>query len=138
METTQRTTLTELRRNATLRLRDGHDRTVAVFEGQIWVTQSGDSNDFIVSAGDSLTLRSHGITVIQALNHARIMVLEPAADQGFSTSYELQRLARANRAAVLGEMLGNGLHAARQALVQALSSRPSHATPIGTAWATRA
>jgi hypothetical protein len=138
METTQRTTLTELPRDALLRLRDGHDRTVAVFEGQVWVTQSDDRNDYIVAAGDSLTLRRHGVTVIQGLHDSRVMVLEPVADDPAATGYELQRRARAHRDAVFGEALGDGLHAVRQAVVQALSSRLNQSAPIRTAWATRA
>lgn len=70
--------LTDLPRNATLRVADdGRPHVVAVFEGQVWVTQSGDSDDFIVSAGESVRLDGRGLGVVQAMVDSRITVLEP-------------------------------------------------------------
>jgi Protein of unknown function (DUF2917) len=137
METGLNHKLTDLRRDATLRLRDGHDRVVAVFEGQVWVTQSGDPHDFIVGAGESLALDRPGLAIVQGLRDSRIMVLEPETIV-LPSSYELRHQARAQRDAVLGAALSRGFRAAKRALVQAFAHRPSDPPPVRTAWATRA
>jgi hypothetical protein len=71
--------LTDLPRDYTLRIADGRAHVVAVFEGQVWLTQDGDLRDVFLEAGESFGFESSGVTLVQAMRDARLLVSEPAA-----------------------------------------------------------
>jgi hypothetical protein len=68
--------LTRLPQGATLRIVNGEERVIAVFQGQVWITQDNDPRDFFLGAGESLALDRPGLTVVQAFEDTRLMVLE--------------------------------------------------------------
>jgi hypothetical protein len=71
--------LTDLPRGGTLRIADGRSHVVAVFEGQVWLTQDGDLRDVFLEAGESFNSGSSGVTLVQAMRDARLLVSDPAA-----------------------------------------------------------
>src|SRR5262245_57588263 len=105
MSTAMRHQLTELPAHHMLRIVNGEDRVIAVFEGQVWVTQDNDPRDFILGAGESLSLDRPGLSVIEAFHDARVMLVDAAAPTGTAalSAYELHRDARTRRAEALGD-----------------------------------
>jgi hypothetical protein len=79
MSQAQRHPLTDLPRDGTLRIADGRAHVVAVFEGQVWLTQDGDARDVFLEAGESFNFESSGVTLVQAMRDARLLVSGPAA-----------------------------------------------------------
>jgi hypothetical protein len=71
--------LTDLPRDGTLRIADGQAHVVAVFEGQVWLTQDGDQRDVFLEAGESFNVKSAGVTLVQAMRDARLVVSDPTA-----------------------------------------------------------
>jgi len=47
-------------------------------DGSLWVTFEGQSNDYVIDAGESIRL-PRGLSVVQALSSSRIEVCEKAA-----------------------------------------------------------
>jgi hypothetical protein len=82
MSQAQRHPLTDLPRDGTLRIADGRAHVVAVFEGQVWLTQDGDARDVFLEAGESFNFESSGVTLVQAMRDARLLVSGPAALDG--------------------------------------------------------
>jgi len=66
--------LTDLPRDRTLRIADGKAHVIDVFEGQVWLTQNGDLRDVFLEAGDSFSFDGRGLTLVQALRDARLLV----------------------------------------------------------------
>jgi hypothetical protein len=129
-----RPTLTDLPRGETLRVADGKSHVIAVFEGQVWLTQDGDLRDVILEAGDTFAFDSPGVTLVHAFIDARLMVLDAQADSLVETidSVELHRRARALRDAAVGALIARGL-AAAEAAVTRLARRLVAAGPVGAA-----
>jgi len=125
--------LTDLPQGATLRIVNGEDRVIAVFQGQVWITQDNDLRDFFLEAGESFALDRPGLTVVQAFRDARLMVLDakPQGEQQVN-AYELQRRARAARDAAVGDALARAATALRAMLVRAGQRWASrgHAHPL--------
>jgi len=66
--------LTDLARDQTLRIADGKAHVIDVFEGQVWLTQNGDLRDVFLEAGDSFSFDGRGLTLVQAMRDARLLV----------------------------------------------------------------
>ena len=101
MDTTLPRAATPLRKGALLRLQHARGRAVAVFSGCLWVTQEGDVKDTIVGAGEELTIRKSGRTVITALEASCLTLVEPETDAETSLSDRRQtwRASRGTRGA---------------------------------------
>lgn len=52
----------------TLDIKDGLGLLITALCGAVWITQTGDHNDVILSRGDSFTLNRDGLAVISALS----------------------------------------------------------------------
>jgi Protein of unknown function (DUF2917) len=65
-------------------LPDAEGSTVAVLWGSVWLTQDGDSRDYELNAGESLTIRGDGQTVISAFENSAITILQPCEDVALS------------------------------------------------------
>lgn len=57
----------------------GEGTRVIALSGYVWITQAGEERDVTLAAGDSVVLESDGETVIEALDGAATVLLEPAA-----------------------------------------------------------
>ncbi|CAN0416004.1 unnamed protein product, partial [Phaeothamnion confervicola] len=60
-----------------LSLRDGAGTRVLCRAGNLWVTQEGDLKDAVVRAGEVLTIRKSGRTIISALDAASLALYGP-------------------------------------------------------------
>ncbi len=61
-------------------VQDGIGTRIVVRSGVLWITQEGDVKDTIASAGDMLTIRKPGRTVITALESSSLNLFEPDAE----------------------------------------------------------
>ncbi len=66
-----------LGKDSLLRIRRGRGHTVMVLEGLAWVTQDGDPRDIFLAPGESFTLDCPEMTLVQALEDTRLLVLAP-------------------------------------------------------------
>lgn len=119
MCTSARHPLTRLPQGATLRIVNGAERVVAVFQGQVWITQDNDPRDFFLGAGESLALDQPGLTVVQAFEDTQLMLLDAEPQAELPSTYQLHRQARAARDAAIGEALAHGAAAAKAVLARA-------------------
>ena len=60
-----------------LRVDDGADLVVYVWEGALWLTQEGDLADRIVSAGEAFRLDRNGTAVLCALERSTLTLTAP-------------------------------------------------------------
>ena len=79
MDSTLQYLLTQLRKDAYLRLSNAQGRTVAVFRGQVWIAQEGDRRDVFVGSGGTFTIDRPGLVIVEALQETSLLVLEPDA-----------------------------------------------------------
>ena len=63
-----------------LRVRDGRGWTIAVIEGEVWITQDGDFRDIVIEAGGRFRLGSGGLSLVHALRHSGITLLVPVPE----------------------------------------------------------
>ena len=91
-----------LERGGVVRIEDGKGMLFYVWDGELWITQDGDSRDFIVPAGGSLTLDRDGVTLAQALDAPTVVHIgsasalgawsrHAAASNGFGSSSQSNR-----------------------------------------------
>ncbi len=52
---------------------------VRCLSGMVWVTQEGDSRDYILERGDTFRVERRGAVAVQALSSARIVAGEASA-----------------------------------------------------------
>jgi hypothetical protein len=90
------TALLALQRGHTLALADSRGAVIRVLAGDVWITQDGDLNDHLASAGEWFRISRDGATVVQALHDARFVV-EAAHASALETWQE--PLARPRKAA---------------------------------------
>jgi hypothetical protein len=77
-----------LRKDAMLRLRDGAGVQIACRDGTAWITLDNDRRDFVLEAGDHLTINEHRRTLITALAASAItLCAAPAAAQSPNQRY---------------------------------------------------
>ena len=70
----------KLDKNQSLRLHDAAGTIIVVVWGTVRVTQHGDPRDYVLGAGESLTLNASGITLACAMQDAAFSILEVSAD----------------------------------------------------------
>lgn len=75
----------ELEGGQTLRLRDALGASVAVVAGEVWLTQEGDPKDVVLAAGEHHVVERGGLSVLQALDDARVTIVH-AGGAGASSS----------------------------------------------------
>ena len=66
--------VTDLPGGRVLRVTDGQGHGVAVFEGVVWITQTGDDRDVFLRPGEHFHYDHDGIAVVEALSDARVTV----------------------------------------------------------------
>ncbi|WP_088278351.1 DUF2917 domain-containing protein [Ideonella sp. A 288] len=76
MDASQHPLLTLLPKDAVRRLRGERGRGIAVFRGQVWLTQDGDLRDIVLDAGESFDFDRPGHVVVQALGDASLLLYE--------------------------------------------------------------
>jgi len=67
-------------RGSVLRIEDGRDLLLYVWEGSLWVTQQGDPRDRYVGAGEWFRLDRNGLAVASALRRTRMTITAPAPE----------------------------------------------------------
>jgi hypothetical protein len=127
--------LIPLRNGAVLHRCGGKGRGIAVFKGQVWLTQSGDHRDLILAAGESFDFDRPGIVVVQAFADASVVWFEGTghepdralrddplrrADGSRITAFALQRAARDMRNAAIARALLRAAGAASFAWTRAV------------------
>lgn len=68
-------------RGSLLRVEDGADLLVYVWEGELWLTQEGGRRDTYLEAGDWFRLDRDGLTVLQALSRSVVTITSPSPVQ---------------------------------------------------------
>jgi len=63
-----------LQQQELLTVRDGKGWKVQSLAGAVWITQEGELDDVILEAGESFTVERDGLTVIQAVGEATVVV----------------------------------------------------------------
>jgi hypothetical protein len=69
-----------LRRGEVLRIDDGEGAMLHLAEGELWITQTGDPRDVFLAAGEAIVLDRPGLTVVVALQPARLNVVDIAPE----------------------------------------------------------
>jgi Protein of unknown function (DUF2917) len=67
-------------RGSVLRIENGRDLLLYVWEGGIWVTQQGDPRDRYVAAGEWFRLDRNGLAVASALRRSTMAITAPAPE----------------------------------------------------------
>lgn len=67
-------------RGSVLRIEDGRDLLLYIWEGGIWVTQQGDPRDRYVAAGQWFRLDRNGLAVASALRRTTLTITAPAPE----------------------------------------------------------
>ena len=66
-----------LERGSVLRVEDGCDLLIYVWQGSLWLTQERDARDRYLGAGDWFRLDRDGVTLASAANRATLTVTAP-------------------------------------------------------------
>lgn len=69
-----------LSKDALLRIRKGRGQVVTVLEGLVWITQDANPRDTFLADGESMQLEGSHMTVVQALQDTRLVVLAPPVE----------------------------------------------------------
>lgn len=69
-----------LRQGAHMRIVDGLEQVIYVWEGAVWITQEGDREDYLRRAGEWFRLDRNGTTVVCAIGKASLTVAAPARE----------------------------------------------------------
>jgi hypothetical protein len=64
-------------RGSVLRIEDGRDMVIYVWEGGLWLTQEGDRRDRYLGAGDCFRLECNGVTLAQATARSAVSLTAP-------------------------------------------------------------
>jgi Protein of unknown function (DUF2917) len=67
-------------RGSVLRIEDGQDMVVYVWEGGVWLTQEGDPRDRYLGPGDCFKLDRDGFALAQALERTTLSLTAPQPD----------------------------------------------------------
>jgi len=67
----------ELERGGMLRIEDGRDMTVYLWNGSVWLTQDGDQRDVLLGAGGWFRIERKGVTVVYALAECALTLTSP-------------------------------------------------------------
>jgi hypothetical protein len=64
-------------RGSMLRVEDGQDMVINVWEGGIWLTQEGDRRDRHLGPGDCFRIERDGVTLAQAIERSTVSLTAP-------------------------------------------------------------
>jgi hypothetical protein len=68
--------LTRLEPGEFLHIRGGDGQLIAVFDGQVWITQDNDLRDAFIASGGSFLLDRPGAALVHALRPTKLLVLD--------------------------------------------------------------
>lgn len=68
-------------RGSVMRIEDGRDLLIYVWQGGLWLTQEGDGRDRYVGAGEYFRLDCDGVALAQATRRSAVTLTAPAAEQ---------------------------------------------------------
>jgi hypothetical protein len=71
----------DLERGSMLRIEDGRDILVYVWEGEIWLTEHCERRDRLMRAGDWYRLERQGAAIGQAIERSVVMLTAPEPEQ---------------------------------------------------------
>jgi chemotaxis response regulator CheB len=135
--------LTHLAKNEILRVHDGRDRGIAVFGGSVWVTQTSDPRDHVLSAGQTFAFDRPAGAIVQALSSASVLVFEVdplhrretrsrrSVPDVQRSSLEWHLEARRQRALAIGDAIAGGVAALRKLLSRGLGRAEPVAAGMG-------
>ena len=52
--------------------------TIVCKKGLVWLTQSGDNNDHVLTDGEKFTLDRRGVVLLEALPFAQVSIIPPS------------------------------------------------------------
>lgn len=103
-----------LTRGSMLRIEDGRDILVYVWEGEIWLTEHGERRDRLLRAGDWHRLERQGAAIGYALERSVLTLTAPVPEQfarrivlikaGSAAPVELYNAARARKSGLAGRL----------------------------------
>lgn len=64
-------------RGSVLRIEDGRGILVYAWDGQLWITQAGDTQDYFLAAGEWFMLDCEGVTLIHATRRSVVTLTAP-------------------------------------------------------------
>ncbi|HEY8252738.1 MAG TPA: DUF2917 domain-containing protein [Burkholderiales bacterium] len=67
-------------RGSILRIEDGRDRLIYVWEGELWLTQEGDGRDRCLGPGSWFRLDRKGVAVAQAIRRSTVTLSAKAGE----------------------------------------------------------
>jgi len=69
--------MVELDRGGMLRIEDGREMLIYLWEGSAWLTQDGDGRDVMLGAGGWFRIDRKGVTVVYALADSTLTLTSP-------------------------------------------------------------
>ena len=88
---------TPLQRRQTFQLRARRGERIDCRTGQLWITQDGDPRDVVLRAGESFDLDRGTPTIVQALETATVLILDPVVPPHRTMAQRARRVAAALR-----------------------------------------
>jgi len=73
--------MVRINRGGMLRIEDGREMQIYVWEGSAWLTQDGDGRDVLVGAGGFFRLDRKGVAVVYALADCALTLTSPHAER---------------------------------------------------------
>lgn len=70
-----------MRRGSVLRVEDGRELVIYVWEGALWLTQEGDARDRYLGAGSWFRLDRDGVALAQATSRSTITLTAPEPER---------------------------------------------------------
>lgn len=52
--------------------------TIVCKKGLVWLTQSGDNNDHVLTDGEKFTIDRRGVVLLEALPYAQVSIVPPS------------------------------------------------------------
>ncbi len=89
--------MVELERGGVLRIEDGRQMLVYVWEGSVWLTQDGDGRDVMLGAGGWFRIERKGVTLVYALAGCVLTLTSPYEERYAAAVQTLQPGARRPR-----------------------------------------
>ena len=104
-----------LLRNEQLRIVDGRDMLVHVWQGSLWITQERDTRDIVLEAGQSFRLDRNGVALVKSWDET-VLALSSPNEQRPARAIELRAPTlpiwnlrpQARRAETRGRQFGGG------------------------------
>lgn len=81
-------------RGTLARVEDGRGLLLSVWDGELWLTQQGDSRDYFLRAGQRFRLDRDGVALVYALRNSRITLSAPPVADEEAQSGRLEQLRR--------------------------------------------